>query len=279
MTAKQNIHCHYAQEQMIDLMQNQVDEKERVAIEQHISQCANCQMEWAENQVIWQQLVTVKNLLPNPEMSTRFYAMLDTYKKEVEAKEERSLSTLWQKLKARFMYYPVYNWAYSLVLIGLGTVAGFWLRKPDNQSVVYQKQVESLSSQMQEMKQMMMLSMLENPAATERMRGVSYTEQLNQVDDKVIDALLTTFNYDENVNVRIVTLEALIPLANNPKVREGLVQSLIKQESPLVQVALADAMVKLQEKRSVKEFRRILRKNNLNIMVKDKIEKSILKLS
>jgi hypothetical protein len=42
---------------------------------------------------------------------------------------------------------------------------------------------------------------------------------------------------------------------------------------------LADAMVKLQEKRSVKEFKRILRKNNLNIMVKDKIEKSILKLS
>jgi hypothetical protein len=37
--------------------------------------------------------------------------------------------------------------------------------------------------------------------------------------------------------------------------------------------------VKLQEKRSVKEFKRILRKNNLNSMVKDKIEKSILKLS
>lgn len=279
MTEKQNINCHYVQEQMIDLMHNQVNEKERAEIEQHISQCADCQKEWGENQLLWQQLGTVKNPSPSPEMGTRFYAMLDTYKKEVEAKEEHSLANLWQKLKANFTYHPSYNWAYSLVLIGLGTVIGFWIGKPDNQSIAYQKQVESLSTEMQEMKQMMMLSMLENPAATERMRGVSYTEQLNQVDDKVIDALLTTLNYDENVNVRLVTLEALIPLANNPKVREGLVQSLITQESPLVQVALADAMVKLQEKRSVKEFKRILRKNNLNSMVKDKIEKSILKLS
>lgn len=278
MTEKPNIHCHNVQEQMIDLMHNQVDEKERLEMENHISHCTDCHKEWTENQALWQQLGTVKNPSPSPEMETRFYAMLDTYKKEVEAKEAYSLSILWQKLKARFTYQPSYNWAYSLVLVVLGTMMGFWLGKPDNQSIAYQKQVQSLSSEMQEMKQMMMLSMLENPAATERMRGVSYTEQLNQVNDKVIDALLTTLNYDENVNVRIVTLEALIPLANNPKVREGLVQSLITQESPLVQVALADAMVKLQEKRSVKEFKRILRKDNLNIMVKDKIEKSILKL-
>jgi HEAT repeats len=275
----QNTNCHSVQEQMIDLMHNQVDEKERLEMENHITQCADCQAEWGENQALWQQMSTIKTPSPSPEIGTRFYAMLDSYKKEVEAKQEYSLSTLWQKLKARFAYNPSYNWAYSLVLIGFGTLMGFYVGKPDSQSVAYQKQVESLSSEMQEMKQMMMLSMLENPAASERMRGVSYTEQLNQVDDKVIEALLTTLNYDENVNVRIVTLEALIPLANNPKVREGLVQSLITQESPLVQVALADAMVKLQEKRSVKEFKRILHKNNLNIMVKDKIEKSILKLS
>jgi hypothetical protein len=279
MNKIQNINCHSIQEQMIDLMHNQVDEKERLEMENHIAQCPDCQAEWADNQMLWQKMSTVKTPSPSPEIGTRFYAMLDTYKKEVEAKQENSLAGLWQKIRERFAYNPSYNWAYSLVLVGLGTLMGFYIGKPDSQDVAYQKQVESLSSQMQEMKQMMMLSMLENPAATERMKAVSYTEELHQVDDKVIDALLTTLNYDENVNVRIVTLEALIPLANNPKVREALVQSLVTQESPLVQVALADVMVKLQEKRSVKEFKRILRKNNLNSMVKDKIEKSILKLS
>jgi Zn-finger nucleic acid-binding protein len=279
MIQKTNIDCEYYQDLMIDLIHQQVNEEERTKIEQHIAQCPDCQKVWAENQALLQQMATVQSPSPNPEMRTRFYAMLGTYKNEVEAKKENSLGAFWQKIKAAFTYQPSYNWAYSLVLLFSGLLMGYWLGKPDNQDVAYQKQVETLSSQMQEMRQMMMLSMLENPTATERMKAVSYTEQLQQVDDKVIDALLTTLNYDENVNVRIVTLEALMPLANHPKVREGLIQSLVLQESPLVQVALADAMVRLQEKKSVKEFRRILRKNNLNIMVKDKIEKSILKLS
>ena len=81
---------------------------------------------------------------------------------------------------------------------------------------------------------MMMLSLLENPSATERLRAVGYTKNLNDANGRVIDALLTTLNNDPNVNVRLVTLEALAELAHDPRAREGLVQSLTKQESPLV---------------------------------------------
>jgi len=45
-----------------------------------------------------------------------------------------------------------------------------------------------------------------------------------------------------------------------------------------MQLALADAMVKLQEKRSVKSLQMLLDKKNLNNMVKLNIEKSIQKL-
>jgi HEAT repeats len=275
MTEKQNINCHYVQEQMIDLMHNQVDEKERAIMENHISQCADCQAEWAENQVIWQQMSTLKTPSPSPEMGTRFYAMLDTYKKEVEAKEEYSLSTLWQKLKVRFTYHPSYNWAYSLVLIGLGTLMGFYIGKPDIQDVAYQKQVESLSTEMQEMKQLMMLSMLENPSASERIKAVSYADEMPKVDKKIIEALFITLNNDSNDNVRIMALEALAKLSDKPKVREGLVASIIKQESPLVQSAMADVMVNLQEKSSVKYFNKLLKRKDIDSSVKSKIELSV----
>ena len=152
---------------------------------------------------------------------------------------------------------------------------GYFIGKPDNDALTSQSEVKKLSSEVQAMKQLMMLSMLENPIATERLKAVSYTQELNNVDDQVVDALLTTLNFDQNENVRLVTLEALIQLADNPKVREGLVQSLLKQESPLMQVALADAMVKLQEKSSVKHFKQMLQKENLNEAVKGKIEKTI----
>ena len=101
----------------------------------------------------------------------------------------------------------------------------------------------------------------------------------SNVDLKVIDALLTTLNEDPNVNVRLATLGALTKLADDPRVREGLVHSIEQQDSPIMQLAIADVMVKLQEKRSVRSLQRLLNKKDINPKVKLNIEKSILKLT
>jgi HEAT repeat protein len=123
-----------------------------------------------------------------------------------------------------------------------------------------------------------MLSLLQDPSASQRIRAVSYTEDINSANSKVTDALFTTLNEDPNVNVRLATLEALAKMARDPKVREGLVRSIDLQESPVMQSAIADIMVKLQEKSSVESLRKLLNKKNLNQMVKTKIENSIQKL-
>ncbi len=94
----------------------------------------------------------------------------------------------------------------------------------------------------------------------------------------MVDALLETLNDDPNVNVRLVTLEALVKFANEPAVRQGLVQSIANQESPLMQSAIADVMVKLQEKRSVRSLQELLKKSDLNESIRSKIEMSISKL-
>jgi hypothetical protein len=46
----------------------------------------------------------------------------------------------------------------------------------------------------------------------------------------------------------------------------------------LMQSAIADVMVKLQERRSIKSLQKLLNKKDLNGMVKIKIEQSIRKL-
>jgi hypothetical protein len=228
---------------------------------------------------LWEQMGKLPVPEPSKDVKTRFHAMLDTFKAEEEAKKEGIFQILLERFKTLFAYKLAYNWAYAMILIVISSGAGYFIGKPNSELAANNNEVKRLASEVQDMKQMMMLSMLENPVATERLKAVSYTQELNNVDDQVIDALLTTLNFDQNENVRLVTLEALIQLADNPKVREGLVQSLLTQESPLMQVALADAMVKLQEKRSVKQFKELLRKENLNDAVKGKIEKTILVLS
>jgi hypothetical protein len=208
-------------------------------------------------------------------MKTSFYAMLETQKNEL-AEENNAEKPLLAISKKSFTFKPQFNWAAAAMLIIFAGVGGYFIGKPKAGNV---QNVEQLASDVQEMKQMMMLAMLENPMATERIKAVSYTQELINVDEQVLEALFTTLNFDQNENVRLITLEALVELADNPKVRAGLVQSLLKQESPLMQVALADAMVKLQEKASIKEFKQMLKKENLDKTVKTKIERTIGALS
>jgi hypothetical protein len=140
-------------------------------------------------------------------------------------------------------------------------------------------QVQALSEQLREMRQMMMLSLLQNPSASERMRAASYASESRTISPDILSALLTTLNNDPNVNVRLTTLDALTQYARNAAVREGLIQSILQQESPLMQAALADVMLKLQEKRSVPSFKKLLQEKGLNDMVRSRIEQVIAHLT
>jgi HEAT repeat protein len=122
---------------------------------------------------------------------------------------------------------------------------------------------------------MMMLSLLEKESATERLRAVSMSQDLDQASQTVTTALLKTLNQDENINVRLAALEALEPYSADSKVRTELVLSISKQGSPLVQIALAELMVSLQEKSSVKEFQKLLQDENTPKDVKSKIRQRI----
>ena len=141
------------------------------------------------------------------------------------------------------------------------------------------KQLEELTVQMHEMRELMMMSLLQNPSASERMRAVSYTSEIHRVNPKIAAALLATLNNDPNVNVRLSTLEALTHFARDPIVREGLIESILQQDSPLVQAAMADVMLKLQEKRSIQPFKKLLQQKDLNGMVRSKIEETITRLT
>ncbi|AUD03368.1 HEAT repeat domain-containing protein [Spirosoma pollinicola] len=276
----QLINCEQTTRQLADWLSNQLTDAERASLENHLAQCPACQAEAESSRQLWQLMSNLPTPEPGETARVRFHAMLDTYKDTVQTQNEGVFDGLLKKLRSLWVPQSAVRLAYSFALLVVGIAAGYWFRTPGTTTVaLQQQQIDTLSNQVQDMRQMMMLSLLENPSASERLRAVSYTEEINSVDDKVVEALLTTLNNDDNVNVRLVTLEALAKLADKATVREGLVQSIARQESPLVQSALADVMVKLQEKRSIKPLRQLLHDDNLNHLVKGKIEQSIKDLS
>lgn len=267
--------CENDKQQLSRWISNQMTETERAAFEVHLSQCAACRMELETDQQVWDLMGEITAPEPSASLRPRFYAMLDTYK-ESQSHANNPFADIRNMFRQFWSVQPAFRLVYSIVLVVAGLGAGYLINHKENKQD--NQQIAALSGQVNEMKEMMMLSLLENPSASERIRGVSYTSEIKGSNQEVIDALLATLNGDPNVNVRLMTLEALTPLANNPVVRQGLVQSIVLQESPLMQSALADVMLKLQEKRAIPSFRKLLMQKDMNRQVKNKIEQTITEL-
>ncbi|MBX2916042.1 MAG: HEAT repeat domain-containing protein [Cyclobacteriaceae bacterium] len=203
---------------------------------------------------LYNQVVLLENAQPDLSVDDRFYKMLAS-----EAQNGKApVIPLYQRM------------AIAAGLLVCGFMIGYLLQSDSGK-----KEVTALSEQVLDLKEMMMLSLLEKESATQRLKAVSLTNEMDQVSDKVTEALFVTLNTDENVNVRLAALDALKPYVKSNKVRSGLIASISKQDSPLVQVALADLMVKIQEKKSVEALKQILEKDETPKEVKSKISESI----
>ncbi|MEQ9423016.1 MAG: HEAT repeat domain-containing protein [Cyclobacteriaceae bacterium] len=209
--------------------------------------------------------------LPFPEaseaMDMKFQAMLQGYEMAQEKSSNSLLSKLSKWIEAAFQT----KMAFASMVLLIGIAIGYFF-SAGNES---QQQLASLNSEVHEMKKMMMLTLLEQPQARDRLKAVQISNELLRHDDNVIDALLETLNKDKNVNVRLVAAQSLAALASDPKVRAGLIQSISTQTSPVVQSALADIMINLQAKNAVEEFQKLLEKDELDTLVKEKIQTTI----
>ena len=253
-------------------IKNEITPAEREQLDKHLAECTACSEELAGMQQMWDMMDVVETPEPSAQLQVNFSSMLNDFKE----KEARRFSPgkIIHEIRQWQLKWPM-AFSIAIVLISFGCGYLFFHAVKGNDQ---DKQLTELTAQVHELKQTMMLALLENPSASERIRGVSYTGEIKHADKEVIDALFATLNNDPNVNVRLSTLDALTNLANHPEVREGLIHSILQQESPLLQSAIADVMLKLQEKRSVKSFKELLKQKNLDQGVRDKIKETITQL-
>jgi len=242
--------------------ENQADPAEIKLIEQMIEEGRIELSQLRELSQLEELVMSVETPSPSRDLDDNFYQMLRTMK-------GKNKGFSW----SRFFAWPEFapKLAFAAVMLIIGFLGGYLLFPSPSSN----KEVAELKDEVLQMKEMMMLSLLEKESATERLKAVSLTSEMTSVSDKVTNALLQTLNNDENINVRLEALEALKPFVRDSRIRSELVRSIGKQESPLVQVALAELMVQLQEKSSVKELKKILENENTPRDVKKQIEESI----
>ena len=269
--------CQNYREQFSLVLNDSLDRSSQNEIESHLANCTECRAEFEAVQKLWNLMGEIPEPEPSEAIRTGFNTMLSDFKEQLV--ERKNPFKVWINNIFNSLHLQLRpQLAYGLIFAATGLIAGYLLHLPGDKALAYNKQIDSLSSQVAEMKELMMLSLLQNPSASQRIRAVSYTEDISNVNRQVTDALFTTLNEDPNVNVRLATLDALVKFSNEPQVREGLVRSINLQESPLMQSAIADVMVKLQEKSSIPSLQRLLKRKDLNQMVKINVQKNLDKL-
>lgn len=227
-----------------------------------------------EMESLYQQMGDIPGAEPSSNLQDRFYDML---------REQQTRQTAHPPLSQRFQ-----RWLESMqnqltmqrAIIGfgifvIGMLIGNWITPFQN----YRGELSTLSTEVSQMREVMMMSLLDDKSATERLKAVNISTDIQSVDTKITHALLRTLNNDPNVNVRLAAVEALVKHASAPHVRQGLVASIATQESPLVQAALADAMIVLEERQSIDEFEQLLDQENLEPSVRTKLTNTIAALS
>jgi len=172
---------------------------------------------------------------------------------------------------------PAYQLALALVLLAAGIGSGYVMSVRSRTTA--RTEAAGLKSEVDEMRRILAVSLLKQASPSERLLGVSWSARIDRPGDEIIRALLDTLNYDSNVSVRLAAVDALYLFYGRPEVKEGLIDSLARQSSPLVQMSLINLLVEIRERRAAEALERLIRDEKLNPKVKKRAELGLVLLS
>jgi hypothetical protein len=251
--------CDQVKEHIADYLAGALSRTEAEELDEHFARCAACKQETAALSETWEMLGLLEQEQPGAEMRPRFYQSLEAYRQGLE-------SAAPARARRRFFDWGWQGWAWSAALLVAGLGAGQWLGQRDRARA----DLAGLQDEVHHMRQLVTLSLLEQQSASERLRGVDYSNRVDQSDTQVLAALLHAVNQDSSVNVRLAAVDALRKFAGSPSVKGKLDQSLVKQDSPLVQLALIDFLVDTRDKTAVPSLAALERSPTADKNVKEK---------
>ena len=97
-------------------------------------------------------------------------------------------------------------------------------------------------------------ALLETQEIDEKIHLVSQLRTAEQVDEKMIDALLFMLVHEESNNIKLACINVLIDYSHLPQTRLGLVSAIRYQNSTPVLISIAEALEASDKKMSLEEF-------------------------
>lgn len=269
--------CEQIAELLPDYLQGSLSLDQHRTVEAHLEQCADC----SEEVAVWRKLSLLPMEQPSPMSRVRFEAMLQAY--QAGCSSEPGGRSAWRKRASSWNFFhwlrsPLGAAAWGAALLVVGVFAGLRLAGP-KQPQPPSPELATMQSELANMKQLVVLSMLQQQSASARLEGVTWSTREQQLNPQVLSALLHTLRYDPSVDVRLAALDALSRHSAQPQVRSSVVNALQEQQSPLVQVALIDQLVEWHDREAKPHLEKLRQSQDLNPAVRQHADWAISKLN
>ncbi len=264
--------CEEVRNQFTDYLSESLAGPLRSEVQQHLIGCSSCREEAEALKGIWMKLGSIPaEPADTSAMRARFEVMLEAYQ---HGMDHAPAANWWANLNNFIGKWwpaePVFQFGLTLALLAAGVVAGRQYRPLTavSQPAAPAADMAAMRTELHDMRQMVALSLMQQQSASDRLRGVSWSNQIDQPDTEVLNALMDTLMRDPNVNVRLAAVDALKKYGERLIVRKGVVQALARQDSPMVQVALIDYVREIQDKDAVGTLKQISLRTDANETVR-----------
>jgi HEAT repeat protein len=164
--------------------------------------------------------------------------------------------------------------ALSALFLAAGVMAGILLKPGPGHSI----EIARLEAEVRDMRQQVSLSLLDRASPSDRLSGLSVASQVSDPNPRTLEALFKALDEDSNTNVRLAAVDALYLFRDEARVREGLIGSLTRQTSPMVQVALINLLADIKETRAADALKTLIANRELRPEVRQKAEWGLRKL-
>lgn len=240
---------------------------ESAAFEEELAASAVLRLEVAELRELWNGLALVPEQQPSPALRAQFYQKLNQLERDPSSPAPKRFSS-WR-------FGPLPQLAAGLLIF----VLGLYLGRVEFDERAHVNEIAQMRSQVQSLREMVALSLLDRQSATSRLEGVSWGSQVDRPNEELLTALLLALNHDANVNVRLSSLDALEKFTKNAAVGQALIDSIQRQDSPLMQIALIDSLVHIRNRSAAQELKKITADRSLNPAVRQRAQWGLQKLN
>jgi hypothetical protein len=240
--------CEAARAQLADRLTGTLAPEAAAALDEHLRSCATCAVDASAVTDTW----TLLGDIPAAEPDSA--AMRARFDRILEASTPAPRPVRRSPLGDGGWWAHGLQAAAAVILVALGFLGG----RQTMPAPAPDPGLSELREELRATRQMVSLSLLQQQSASERLRGISYTSQIDRPGGELVSALIDTLLHDPDVNVRLKTIDALKRFADRDNVRRAAVDALaVPASSPYLQIALIDFLVEANDQNSAPSLRRL----------------------